>query len=407
MSKTRDVRAHFLESVVLSVLGIGIYNCILQFVLYPSFSRTLGAESFGNVLTLLSVQSIFAISVGAGVSLARMANVPRFTTVNGDYDRFLLPGFAAVAAVGVGTLLYYGSGSKLSFALYPLLGIVTALRYYCAVAFRLEINYRKNFLFYLLLSLGYLGGLAVFHVCRYWELALLCGEAVAVAYTALRSPVLRPPFFEKSEHHAAVTRSCAALVSAQLFLYLTMHADRLLIGAVTDGTQVAIYYTASLLGKAMAMLTEPIAGVAIGFLARTKTFGRKQFLLASCAGVLLGLAAFVVMIPVSPRLIGLLYPDVAADASPYFLTANGGQIVYFIANLLLVVALRFMAEKYQTILNACYGAAFFALCTPALRVGGLPLFCKAVLLLNLLRLAATLLLGVHHAEKGCDKHGIG
>ena len=407
MSAYRSKRAHFLESVVLSVLGIGIYNCILQFVLYPAFSRALGTEAFGDVLTLLSVQSIFAIAVGAGVSLARMANVPRFQAINGDYNRILLPGFAVVAAVGVGTLLYYGSGSRLSFALYPVLGVVTALRYYCAVAFRLEINYRKNFLFYLLLSVGYLAGLAVFRVCVHWELALLCGEAVAVAYTALRSPVLRPPFLQKSEHFPAVTRSCAALVSAQLFLYLTMHTDRLLIGAVTDGTQVTIYYTASLLGKAMAMLTEPIAGVAIGFLARTKTFGRKQFLLASAGSVLLGALAFLVMLPVSPWLIGLLYPNVVADASPYFLIANGGQIVYFIANLLLVVALRFMAEKYQTILNACYGIAFFSLCTPALHLGGLPLFCKAVLLLNLLRLAATLLLGVYHAEKGCDKHGIG
>ena len=128
---------------------------------------------------------------------------------------------------------------------------------------------------------------------------LLCGEALAVAYTALRSPVLRAPFLQKSDHAPAVTRSCAALVSAQLFLYRTMHADRLLIGAVTDGTQVTIYYTASLLGKAMAMLTEPIAGVAIGFLARAKSFGRRQFLLASSGSVLLGLAAFLVMLPVA------------------------------------------------------------------------------------------------------------
>lgn len=407
MSARRSVRAHFLESVALSVAGIAVYNCVLQFVVYPVFSRRLGADAFGDVLTLLSVQSIFAIAAGAGVSFARMANVPHFTATNGDYNRSLLPGMAVTAAVGVGTLLYFGSEGRLSFLLYPVLGAVTALRYYCAVAFRLEINYRKNFLYYLLLSLGYAAGLALFRVCGQWELALLCGEILAVAYTALRSPVLRPPFWAKSEHRPAVTRSCAALVTAQVFLYMTMHADRLLIGAVLDGTQVSIFYTSSLLGKAMAMLTEPIAGVAIGFLARSRRFGRKQYLLSVGGSVLLGAVAFAVMIPVAPLLIGLLYPDLAADASRYFLLANGGQIVYFIANLLLVIALRFMAEKYQTFLNAGYGVLFFALCTPALRHGGLPLFCKAVLLLNLLRLAAVLLLGVIHSKKGCDEHGIG
>ena len=144
-----------------------------------------------------------------------------------------------------------------------------------------------------------------------------------------------------------------------------------------------------------------------GFLARSREFGRKQYLLSACGSVLLGLAAFAVMIPVSPVLIGLLYPDLLDGASAYFLLANGGQIVYFIANLLLVIALRFMPEKYQTFLNAGYGALFFALCTPALRHGGLPLFCRVVLLINLLRLAAVLLLGVIHSKKGCDEHGTG
>ena len=406
MSIRRGSRAHFLESVILSVLGIGVYNCVLQFVVYPAFSRQLGAQGFGDVLTLLSVQSIFAISAGAGVSYARMANVPRFTASNGDYNRMLLPGFAVTVAVCVGTLICFGSGTAVSFLLYPVLGVVTALRYYCAAAFRLEINYRKNLVYYLLLSCGYLAGLALFHVCGQWETALLCGEVLAAAYTALRSPILRAPYLQKSAHFPAVRRSCTALVTAQVFLYLTMHADRLLIGAVLDGTQVSIYYTASLLGKAMAMLTEPIAGVAIGFLARTRTFGRLQYLLAAAGCAALGLAAFAVMIPVSPFLIGLLYPDIAPDAAPYYLAANGGQIVYFIANLLLVIALRFMAEKYQTILNASYGVCFFLLCTPALRYGGLPLFCKAVLLLNLLRLAVTLLLGVYHAKKDVTTHAI-
>ena len=392
--KPRSQRAFFLESVVLSVIGIGVYNAVIQFLAYPVISRRIGADAFGNVLTLLSVMSVAAVAVGAGVSYARMANVPRFETENGDYNRCLLPGTAAVALCGVVALAYFGAPHPASWALYPLLCVVSTLRYYGSVAYRLEVNYRKNFVFFILLSVGYALGLLLFLAVGIWEIAVLFGELLAVAYVVLSSPVLRRPFLKTSPNARKVRASCAALIPSQLFMNLTMHADRLLIGALLDGTQVTIFYIASLLGKAVAMLTEPIAGVAIGFLARSKSFGRRQFLLSAFVSLLLGALAFLVFIPIAPFLIGILYPDVAADAKPFFLVANGGQIVYFIANLLLVIILRFASEKYQFYINVTYSILFFAVCIPALLHGGLATFCTCVLVLNTARLAAVLALGI-------------
>ena len=386
---------------MLSVVGIGVYNAVIQFLVYPVISRQIGADAFGHVLTLLSVMSVAAVSVGAGANYARMANVPRFETENGDYNRFLLPGLIAVALCSAGTLVYFGAAHPASFVLYPLLCVVSTLRYYGNVAYRLEINYRKNFLFFLLLSVGYALGLLAFRLVGLWETAILAGEIIAVGYVVLSSSVLRRPFWKTSPNARKVRASCAALSTAQLFTNLTMHADRLLIGALLDGTQVTVFYTASLLGKAVAMLTEPIAGVAIGFLARTKNFGRRQFLLSALVSLALGALAFAVFIPIAPFLIGLLYPDVVADAKPFFLVANGGQILYFIANLLLVIVLRFAAEKYQLYINVTYSILFFAVCIPALLRGGLPLFCTLVLVLNIVRLAAVLGLGFWKSGKGC------
>ncbi|MBQ7541226.1 MAG: hypothetical protein IJT44_02930 [Clostridia bacterium] len=397
--KSRSQRYAVLESIVLSILGIGAYNAVIQLLIYPFLSRQLGAETFGQTLTLLSVMTVPAICVGAGINYARMANVPRFDASNGDYNRCLLPGAAAVAVLCAAALFYFDAAHPASWALFPLLGVAATLRYYGSVAFRLEVNYRKNLLFYLLLSAGYALGLGLFRLTGVWETALLCGEALAVGYVTLRSPVLRRPFWTTTENARAVRRSCAALIPAQFFSNLTLHADRLLIGALLDGEQVTIFYTASLLGKAMAMLTEPIAGVAIGYLARAKRFGRREFSLCALGSLALGALCCLVFIPLSPFLIGLLYPDVAAQSAPLFLVANGGQIVYFTANLLLVIVLRFAAEKYQFYINVTYCAAFFAVCIPALLHGGLSLFCTAVLLLNALRLAAVLLLGFRKSKE--------
>lgn len=391
--KPRSQRAAVLESIVLSVAGIGVYNAVLQLLIYPLLSRSIGAEAFGQALTLLSVQTVPAIAVGAGINYARMANVPRFEAINGDYNRCLLPGLLGVAAVSVGALGVLGALHPASFVLYPLLGMLMTLRYYGSVAFRLEINYRKNAVFYILIAAGYAAGLLLFRATGLWETPLLCGEAASIVYVSLASRVFRRPFFTSSTHVSEVRRSCAALTPAQLFAYLTLHADRLLIGTLLSGTHVTVFYTASLLGKAMAMLTEPIAGVAIGYLARAKRFGRRGFLLCAAGSLSLGAVCCLAFLPLSPFVIGLLYPDAAAEAAPYFMIANGGQIVYFTANLLLVIVLRFAAEKYQLYINIAYCAAFFAVCIPVLLHSGLAGFCTAVLILNALRLAAVLVLG--------------
>jgi O-antigen/teichoic acid export membrane protein len=396
--KPRSQRAFFLESVVLSVIGIGVYNAALQFLVYPVISRRIGAEAFGHVLTLLSVLSVAAVAVGAGVNYARMANVPRFDAENGDYNRCLLPGLLAVALFAALALGIVGAPHPASWALYPLLVVVSTLRYYGNVAYRMEVNYRKNFLFYLLLSVGYGLGILLFLPLGVWEIALLIGELFAVGYVVLSSSVLRRPFWKTSPHVRKVRASCGAMIPAQLFSNLTIHADRLLIGALLDGTQVTVFYIASLLGKAIAMLTDPIAGVAIGFLARSKSFGRRQFLLSAFVSLLLGALAFVAFIPIAPFLIGILYPDVAADAKPFFLVANGGQIIYFIANLLLVILLRFASEKIQFYINVTYSVLFFVVCVPALLHGGLPTFCMCVLLLNAARLAVVLAIGFRKSK---------
>lgn len=391
--KPRTTRANFLESVVLSVIAIGVSNAVVQFLVYPVISRRIGADAFGHVLTLLSVQAVAAVSVGAGVNYARMANVPRFEAENGDYNRCLLPGLIAVAVCGAGALLIFGAPHPASWALYPLLCVTATMRYYGNVAFRLEVNYRKNFLFFLFLSVGYALGLLLFLPTGLWEVAILFGELLAVVYVALSSPVLRRPFLKTSPHAREVRASCAALIPAQLFSNLPLHADRLLIGALLDGTQVTIFYTASLLGKAIAMVTDPVAGVAIGFLARSKSFGRRQFVLTALVSLVLGALVFAALIPIAPFLIGMLYPEISAEAKPFFLVANGGQIVYFIANLLLVIVLRFAEEKYQFFINVTYSVLFFAACIPALLHGGLWSFCTLVLVLNAARLLAVLILG--------------
>lgn len=388
----------FIESIALSVVALGIYNFATQFVLYPFFNRRLGDEVFGDLLTILSVLSVLSMSVGVGANYSRMACKPRFETENGDYNRFLCFCIIPVAVIPFVSLFFFDGVATASYIFLPILSVAMMLRYYAEVDFRLETNYRKNFVFYIILTVGYFVGLCFFKLTKSWETAILTGELAAVLFVVAAGKIFRKPHFEKSEKHKEVIKSCFALSGSQLFSNLTLNADRLIIGAFSTGTDVTVYYTASLLGKAMALLTGPVSGVLIGFLAKAKSFGRKQFLLCSFASIAMGFAAFLVFIPLSPLIIGFLYPDTAGESARFFTLANGGQIVYFISNLLLVIVLRFAKEKIQLYINIVYSIAFFAVSIPSVVFGNLYVFCLAIFILNLVRMASILLIGWHFSK---------
>ena len=397
MKKTSE-KYKFFESVTLCVIALGIYNFVTQFVLYPILNRNMGDETFGNVLTLISVLSVVSMSVGVGTNYSRLANKPRFETFNGDYNRFLCVALIPITVIPVVSLFFFENASPLSFVFLPLLSVSIMLRYYSEAEFRLQTNYRKNFVFYIILTVGSLLGLVFFKLTKSWETVILTGEILAIVFAALCGNLLKKPFFKKSRMHKEVFRSCCALSGSQFFCNLTLNADRLLINAFLTGTDVTVYYVASLLGKAMALLTGPVSGVLIGFLAKTKNFGRKQFLLCSLFSIIMGLFVFVLFIPLAPLIIGLLYPETAIEAKKYFLLANGGQIIYFISNLLLVIVLRFTKEKLQLFINVIYTVAFFAVSIPSLIFGNLISFCTAVLVLNVLRMLSILITGLYYSK---------
>jgi len=394
------INLKFFESVFWSLAALGLYNAVLQFAVYPAFSLSLGAEGFGSALTLMSVVAVVSASAGVGANYARMANAEK-PHANGDYNRFLLVCAVICAVVSAASLFFVKSAGVWQLLLFPVCAVVVMLRYYSDVEFRLKLNYRRLFIFYAILSAGNLAGILLFRLTGQWETAILAGEIPAVAYVIFTGSIFRGRIFGRTENRRAVFGSCASLAAAQLFSTFILNADRLLINAVAGGAAVTVFYTASLLGKTTALLTGPFNGVVIGYLARyEKPVTKKFFALCVAGSAAAGGLLAIVMALASPVVIGLLYPGALTDAKPYFWLANSGQVLYFISNLLLVIALRFMRERIQLYINAGYAALYFALCVPALALGDMGMFVAAVFAANAARFAAVVIIGIKNAKGG-------
>ncbi|MEG1473812.1 MAG: hypothetical protein RSC25_06805, partial [Christensenella sp.] len=348
----------FAKSLSYNVLAIVIMNVVIQFAVYPYLNKVLGETAFGSVLYLMSIVAILAGAFGVAVSNTRLVIKTKMESKNGDYSTILLI-MSIISTVVVLCVLYtqnmlnFFSGFMLSS-----LVIMTLLRYYSDVEYRLSLRYKWYFFFYMLISAGYLIGVAVYRFTQNWYLVFLVGEALAVLFVIIKGEIYKKPF-ECSTNRKIVWRMIMTVAISYLISDTFQNLDRIVLQNFLGGDAVTTFYTASLLGKTIALLVGPLNGVMIAYLVNYKgEFNAKIFSKAVLFAVGLAVVGFVGCILVSPWLIQLLYPNVYAAASGLIGIASLGMVVFFSSALLLAIVLRFCHEKYQFLIQLIYGGCY-------------------------------------------------
>ena len=388
-----------LKDSVWSIAGIVLMNVTAQFFLYPLWDRQLGGDAYGDILYLLSLMNIVAISLGSATNYARMCN-KQSDVKNRAYLLILGGGavlFGAVAILGRGFL-----GLDLKTAgLFALLIGFTMWRFYADVEFRLSLNYKGYFLYYLIISIGYgIGGL-VFYKTGEWVLSLLFGELLGVAFVLCTGKVLRPDGLPERQEFSAVFGTVAALFGSNVISNLIFNGDRLILKFFIGGTAVTTYYLASLIGKTMTLITTPLNSVLIGYLMRYQgTLKKRTIALLGGGAMAVSLIGMVGCFVASVILLPWLYPAEYQAVKPFLWLGNLAQIVYFVGNMANVLLLRFGKSRDQLTVNVFYAILFVVLCVPVTYVWGLWGFCIAYLVTTVGRLTfAFFLLFVRISKK--------
>ena len=173
-----------------------------------------------------------------------------------------------------------------------------------------------------------------------------------------------------------------------------------------NGEAVTVFYVATLIGKVIAMLTTPLNGIIIGYLARYKgRFTARFFTVVTLASLVVAAVFTAGGVLVSHIFVKWMYPDVYSEAAVYFLAANAGQVLYFISGTMMVVVLRFVHERYQLIINMIYAALFAAIVIPLVWKFGIWGITWGLLIVNVLRFILVAAVGYAHAGKNGGNEG--
>jgi len=398
-SKIKDLLSAENKSKVLNLIySIGaaaIFNMVIQLLVYPYFERRLGSDRYGVALSVLSLIAITAGTCGYAVNCSRLLGVEKGRTDNGDYNLILLFMGILGSIIGISYLFYLQIATPLSILLYVALMFTTMLRYYAEVEFRISTNFFRYMVYYVLISVGYAAGLLLFRVSGQWMLTLILGETLAFLYVCFCGTIFRPPFFKRTKHLVPILSSIGFVFLSAFIDNITLHADRILLLAITgDGTAVTTYYIASLVGKIISMLTLPINAIIISYLVRYRggLTAKIWTVIVGAAGIF-GAIGFGGCMLVSPILIRILYPDNVGEAMQYLMPAILGQIFYFVSGVLMMVLLRFKGEKKQFFFNGAYAVEFFACVAVGTVLGGLSGFVWSILIANALRFVAAVAWG--------------
>lgn len=151
--KTNAVK-RFAADFVYGAVALVAMNGVLSFLVYPFMEKVLGTAGQGKILFFTAIMGLMASACGSGANYARMKISTRWETVNGDYNWFLT-GIAALTCVVTAAAIWIkGDSAGATGVGIAVLIIATVIRYYADVQFRLDLNYKGFFIYYMIIAAG-------------------------------------------------------------------------------------------------------------------------------------------------------------------------------------------------------------------------------------------------------------
>ena len=395
-AKTNQKR--IVSNTAYTIGGALLMNGVLQVLVYPLLNRIMGSDQLGELLYLMGLVAILCPSVGQALNTRRLVVRRDYEVSNGDYNILLL----LFGGVGTAAALIVAKASMttpLVILWTVILLMTTIFRYYGDVEYRLNLNYQKYFIYYTVLTVGYVAGFGLYLLTKNWFLVFITGEAAAIIYLAATGTVFRG-FFDRSRWFGKAFQRGGFLVFSYLITNLTLNIDRLVLENLIGHLAVTQYYVTSLIGKTLVLLVAPVNTIIISYLTRKQErMNRRQFMMFTGIGIGVSFVFFICAQIGTPIFVKLFYSDLYDSVKEMITVVNLSQILGVLSAYLFIVVLTFTEEKWQLLLQIFHLAVIVALVLLFTGSGGIMGFAEAVLIANAIRVAAVILLGLVKAGK--------
>lgn len=386
------------KDFALNILSAVMLTGTLQLFVYPWLAIKNTIADYGEILTIMGLANTLMAASGNGLNNLRLIQHSKYEKYRliGDYN-ILLSFVLIFNTIVIFFLINYTNlnpVNKLSFLILVLLGII---RIYYSVTFRLNINYKKNFVLNTLLAMGYLIVINtnnfVINLQPNWLILFILPEIIAIIYIIRNSDLYKEQFV-KTILFRDTGQKLMGLFYLTLIGNIMIYMDRNVLYPILGGTVVAVFFAATVIGKAGGIVMQPIAGVLLTYFAQPGYhMSLKRYWLINLIVSFFCVLAYLVICFAGDDILRYLYPTLYDLARPYLYIANIIPLLGIIAALAQPAVLKLVSIQKQCIFQTIYFFVYILVCFLGAKFYGLIGFCYANIFIGLIRVMVLWLLG--------------
>jgi len=392
----------FIGDISLNIFSLVLSTGVTQLIIYPIISSQLSTSEFGFILTIMGIINVIAVVVGGtlnNVQLIDKSNYLNNKDFLSDFKRLFIMGILAVSVIlTVTSIVGLDNKNFLSNLMVLIIVILTTLRAYAPVYWRIELNYKNIFYHSLISSTGYLFGTLIFYffLSDYWEISFLIGEFFSTIYIFKRTIFGKIKIITKSTEFRKSKNDYFILMSSNIVSNSLVYFDRFILQVAIGSAEVSVYFAASIFGKLASMVLQPISGVFLSYLSREGKEDKKKFylfflVLSLSSGTIL----YILSLIFSPFMIRLLYSNLYDMAEPIMNYANLSSILMIIGSLFQPVLLKYSKLSWQNVIQVIYASLFVFLSWFLISRSGISGFVQASVISNFVRLLLFISIGYY------------
>lgn len=394
------MKRKIITDIFLNIIATFIPMFTLQFLILPYVASKIGADSYGQLLTVITLVNLSASTFGGVLNNSRLINFRKYDElkIQGDFNIILIIFVAVnVFVVSLG-LIYYGRSLEImEIVVLVVSSLLMLLNIYGSVEFRIKLNFKYILLNSVMMLVGYLVGFVVFLLTKNWLFIYFLGFAFNNFFIVKKTNIFKEPL-KKTLLFKTIFSKTLLLLASGILVSLGAYVDKLLIFPLLGGSAVTIYYTATILGKTIALAIEPITGVLLSYFAHMKKFSSSNFGVLMVISAIVGTISYFGIIFLSKPVLNFLYPQYAEESLKYIYITTLSIIITITCNIVNSVLLKFCNVKWQIYINGIYMLVYISLSITFLMMYGLIGFCIGMLIAISIKLVLMIIAYYNNSE---------
>lgn len=380
--------------VVLNIIATMLPIFILQFIILPLIAKEVVEDTYGLIVTLISLITLLVQSVSISLSNTRLLLNQKYNEeeVKGDFNLILIIYLLLnLIFIIIGTIFYEDVVNLNSIILMVVLSVLQIIRNYFIVAFRLKIDYKRILYNNIVLSIGYLIGLGFFYATGIWQIIYIAGEVLSLVYVVNKSDIAKEPIKRTIFFKGTLKLTLIILLSSFLGTAIT-YIDKLLLYPILGADIVAIYFVATLFGKTVSMVIGPINNVVLTYISKMDKFKEKSFELILIIVGTIGILAYVFIMIITEPMLNLLYPTYVEEAMKIAYLTTLTAIITMIGSVLNPFIMKFRNIKWQIWINTINIIVYFVMALLLVNKFGIYGFCISALIASIVKVVIIVLI---------------